>query len=269
MKKSKRTWLWSVEREDLAGTCYLFGTVHLKAEKVFGFLEAGLSKLESCQAVATEFDLDEAHGLSMANSLDLPEDYALVDYLGEKRLAKLSKIFTRETGLPIDSFLKMHPFVIISFLTQAIMPDEMSLSLDETIWRVGKDMNKTPHGLETYASQLALIEKMSLKKQVKQLKDITQQFKKFRKQQNKLIDLYANADLPRLNKIALKQAKGFRKAMVFDRNRNMVKQFLEIAKEESLFAAVGAGHLPGEKGMLRLLKKQGCKLKAINRNLEV
>jgi len=263
MKKSKRTWLWSVDHNDLAGTCYLFGTVHLKAEKVFGFLEAGIQKLEECQAVATEFNLDEAQGRSTGQVLDLPEDYALSDHLSAKRMAKLEKIFMRETGLPIDSFLNMHPFVITSLLTQAIMPNEMSMSLDETIWQLGKDMEKTLHGLETYDSQIALIQKLPLKKQIKQLKDITRQFKNFRKQQKKLVELYAKADLARLNKVALKQAKGFRKLMVFDRNKHMVEQFLEIGKKESLFAAVGAGHLPGEKGMLRLLKKAGCKIKGL------
>ena len=263
MKKSKRTWLWSVDRDDLAGTSFLFGTVHLKAESVFGYLDAGIKKMEACDAVATEFNLDEAQGLSTATSLDLPEDYALSEYLGKRKLAKLEKIFERETGLPLDSFINMHPFVISSFLTQAIMPDEMSLSLDETIWKVGKDLGKSPHGLETYESQIELIQSLSLKKQVKQLKEIIQNFKTFGKQQNKLIELYAQADLPKLNKMALKQAKGFRKAMVFDRNKNMVEAFLEIAQKESLFAAVGAGHLPGEKGMLRMLKKAGCKIKPI------
>jgi uncharacterized protein YbaP (TraB family) len=36
-----------------------------------------------------------------------------------------------------------------------------------------------------------------------------------------------------------------------------------MVREQSLFAAIGAGHLAGEKGVLRLLKKQGLKLKAI------
>lgn len=258
MKKKKKTWLWSVEREDLAGTCYLFGTVHLKAEKVFGFLAQGIECLKDCDAVATEFNLDEAIGESTAQSLNLPEGYTLDKYLGKKTMAKLEKVFFRETGLPMDGFKDMHPFVLTSMLTQAVMPDEMRRSLDETIWEVGKELNKSPHGLETFASQLSLIEKLPIEKQARQLKGIANNFKKFRKQNKKLVDLYADGDLARLNKLALKQAKGFRRLMVYDRNRKMCDAFLAIGKEERLFAAVGAGHLPGEKGMLRMLKQEGC-----------
>jgi len=252
-----------VEREDLAGTCYLFGTVHLKAEKVFGFLPKGLECLKQCDAVATEFNLDEAIGQSSANSLDLPEDYSLNNYLSTKMIAKLEKVFFRELGIPMDNFQNMHPFVITSMLPQSVMPDEMKLSLDETIWQLGKELNKSPHGLETFASQMKLITELPLKKQAKQLKGIAKDFSKFRKQNRKLVDLYANAELARLNKLALKQAKGFRKLMVYDRNRKMCLSFLEIAKNERLFAAVGAGHLPGEKGMLRMLKQDGCVVKPI------
>jgi len=263
MKKSKKTWLWSIEHEDFAGTSYLFGTVHLRATKVFGFLEAGLEKLEECQAVATEFNLDEAKDQSTANALDLPEDYDLQEYIGKKGFEKLAKIFLRQTGMPLDSFSSMHPFVLTSLLTQAILPDELRMSLDETIWHVGKEMKKVPYGLESYESQIALIQKMPLKKQVKQLKDVVRNFKKFKKSQHKLMSLYADGELQRLNKMALKQAKGFRKVMVYNRNRDMVDRFLEIAKKETLFAAVGAGHLPGQKGMLRELKKRGCKIKGL------
>ncbi len=47
--------------------------------------------------------------------------------------------------------------------------------------------------------------------------------------------------------------------MLYERNEIMARRFVEIASERSLFCAVGAGHLAGEKGMLRQLKKQGFK----------
>jgi uncharacterized protein YbaP (TraB family) len=54
-----------------------------------------------------------------------------------------------------------------------------------------------------------------------------------------------------------------RKALLFDRNKIMARRFAEMARQNSLFCAVGAGHLAGQKGMLRLLKKQGFKVRAI------
>ena len=42
-----------------------------------------------------------------------------------------------------------------------------------------------------------------------------------------------------------------------DRNKKWVKELKEIMKKESVFVAVGAGHLTGEYGLINLLKKEG------------
>ena len=43
----------------------------------------------------------------------------------------------------------------------------------------------------------------------------------------------------------------------------MVKVMDSIMKYQSMFAGVGAAHLPGKKGMLQLLKDKGYKVKAL------
>ena len=48
-----------------------------------------------------------------------------------------------------------------------------------------------------------------------------------------------------------------------NRNRNWVKQLKTIMKKESVFVAVGAGHLVGESGVIALLKKEGYTLTPI------
>jgi uncharacterized protein YbaP (TraB family) len=48
-----------------------------------------------------------------------------------------------------------------------------------------------------------------------------------------------------------------RHVLLYDRFLKMVNSFEKIAAGQSLFAAVGAGHLAGGKGVLRILKKRG------------
>ena len=43
----------------------------------------------------------------------------------------------------------------------------------------------------------------------------------------------------------------------------MADKIAEIISEKSLFAAIGAGHLGGKKGVLYLLKKKGFELRAV------
>lgn len=48
-----------------------------------------------------------------------------------------------------------------------------------------------------------------------------------------------------------------------DRNKNWVGQLKNIMKNESVFVAVGAGHLVGKKGLIGLLRKEGYTLKPL------
>jgi hypothetical protein len=48
-----------------------------------------------------------------------------------------------------------------------------------------------------------------------------------------------------------------------NRNKNWVKKLDSIMKTESVFVAVGTGHLVGEKGLINLLRKQGYKVEAL------
>ena len=45
--------------------------------------------------------------------------------------------------------------------------------------------------------------------------------------------------------------------LLSDRNKNWVEQLKTQMKTQSVFTAVGAGHLVGNKGLINLLKKEG------------
>lgn len=47
------------------------------------------------------------------------------------------------------------------------------------------------------------------------------------------------------------------------RNKNWVEQLKSIMKKEPVFVAVGAGHLPGETGLIVLLRKEGYKVRPL------
>jgi uncharacterized protein YbaP (TraB family) len=51
--------------------------------------------------------------------------------------------------------------------------------------------------------------------------------------------------------------------LLYNRNMNWVKQLKTIMKAESVFVAVGAGHLVGTKGLIALLKKEGYKVRPL------
>lgn len=86
----------------------------------------------------------------------------------------------------------------------------------------------------------------------------------------KLTDAYMKQDLNTMLKISEERRNdqcdplpGEEDAMIYDRNKAWAKQLPTIMKTTPTFVAVGALHLPGEKGLLNLLKKQGYKVEPV------
>ncbi|NNE28888.1 MAG: TraB/GumN family protein, partial [Saprospiraceae bacterium] len=197
MKASKKTWLWEISREDLPGTHYLFGTVHIKSEKVFRWLEPAFEFLDQCETVATEYDLGENSGKNPLQTLQTDPDYRLSEVLRPKKFSRLERIFFEATGLQLILYDKVHPFILISLITQAVLPSERPRAMDEEIWLRALNNGKQTCGLETLASQMNLILEMDQSYFVDQLKALGRNFSRFKSRQNKLVDLYTLGDLPK------------------------------------------------------------------------
>ncbi len=118
-------------------------------------------------------------------------------------------------------------------------------------------------GLESFEAQMQIMQEMPLREQLKSLKALATNFKRFRRNLKQTAALYVEGDPQKiLKKVKLSSGK-MRKILIYDRNLTMTQRILEISQEQSLFAAIGAGHLGGAKGVLRLLKHAGCQLSPV------
>ncbi len=89
-----------------------------------------------------------------------------------------------------------------------------------------------------------------------------------------MVEVYRQQDLERMDSLMHKSDPGMDEYMdilLYGRNRHWVEQMPEIMKGKSILFAVGAGHLPGEQGVINLLRKRGYKvtpMKNINKKTE-
>ena len=75
-----------------------------------------------------------------------------------------------------------------------------------------------------------------------------------------MMNAYKKQDLEALEKLMMKTDMGignFTEVLLYKRNRNWVTKLKDLMPQKSLLVAVGAGHLPGEKGVINLLRKAG------------
>ncbi len=75
-----------------------------------------------------------------------------------------------------------------------------------------------------------------------------------------MVDIYKKQQLDAMVTLFTKSEfgmGGYEDLLLLQRNKNWVGQLKTIMKKESVFVAVGAGHLVGEKGLINLLKQEG------------
>ncbi|GAC1481695.1 MAG: hypothetical protein NVS1B13_04100 [Flavisolibacter sp.] len=61
--------------------------------------------------------------------------------------------------------------------------------------------------------------------------------------------------------------KEYSNLLLYNRNRTWVKKMTDLMVTHALVVAVGAGHLPGEKGLINLLKKAGYRVEPVQNRM--
>jgi uncharacterized protein YbaP (TraB family) len=59
------------------------------------------------------------------------------------------------------------------------------------------------------------------------------------------------------------EIENFEQDFLITRNLNWIPIIVDLTKKSSCFIAVGAGHLAGENGLIRLLRNQGFSVKPL------
>jgi len=153
--------------------------------------------------------------------------------------------------------------ILQNILSESAFLNDSSEVIDIRLWQTAKRRGKDLWGLETYEQEQAILEKLSVKWQVKTLLKTVGNMRNARSQARKAIKNYLKQDIEKLHAGAKKMSAKSRKWLIYSRNEAMAERFAELAAHSTLFAAVGAGHLSGGKGLLRLLKKQGAKIQPV------
>ena len=259
----KRTLLWKVVDDKTEIESYIYGTIHLRDNKVYFLLDKIRQIIKQCDVFIAEYNLDDANSPEFMTMLQMPEGKHLKDVLPEKKYYKLKKQLIKSFGLDLDMVGYFKPMVIENMLTELIFKNDYEYPMDVVLWNFAKEQGLELMGAEKTDGQIEIMRKLSLNHQLKSLLEIGKNHSKFRKKIKKLVSYYENQNLRELHKGSLKTLGNLKRILVYDRNIRIVDTISRQAKQKRVFAAIGAGHLNGEKGVLRLLKQQGFLVKPV------
>ncbi len=264
MSQSSNTLLWKISGNGLAKPSYLFGTIHMMCKDDAVLSDELRTAISSSDQVYLEVDMDNLFEmLGTMRHMKMKGDTTLADLLDEKDYKRVKAYFQKKSSLLPFSMLETYkPFLAVSTLLESGI-DCQAVAMEQVIMEEAKRNGKQIKGLESMAYQMSIFDSIPYKLQAQQLVEYIDKagdndgdMKEF----EELVKAYKSQDLAKLEKITMEQDMGisnFANLLLYNRNRNWVEKLQRLMTEKSLTIAVGAGHLPGTKGVINLLRKAG------------
>ena len=259
------TLLWQVTGKDLKAPSYLFGTFHLMCKDDIKFSTQLKSALGASDEVYMEMDLDDPSTmLSGLLYMNMKGGKKLKDLYTDAEYKKIESYFSDSLGMPMMLFQSMKPYFLVAMLYPKMMNCANASGIEEELMKIAKEDKKEIKGLETMQFQASVFDSIPYEWQAKELLKNIDSFAQYKIEFDSMLAEYKSQRLAEMETLVTKSEFGsdkeYEDLLLNNRNRNWVAQLKEIMKKESVFVAVGAGHLVGERGLLSLLKKEGYKV---------
>jgi len=265
---------WEISGNGLKKPSYLFGTMHVSSKLAFNLADSFYLAIKNSEVVALEtnpetwqedmnnYDLglsNYRYGFNPALLNEMPSDFFNIKTL---RFDKYEK------KLEVAMFSK--PSMINNLLYRSMSDNnsdfEEDTYLDLYIYQTGKKLGKKVAGVEQYEESMKLMaeafrDAAKEKNRKEKSYDYDEEFSPA-----KLQEAYRAGNLDQLDSINKlnSQSDAFDEKFLYRRNEIQANSIDSILKRSSLFVGVGAAHLPGNRGVIELLRRKGYKLRPIH-----
>lgn len=265
--------LWKISGNGISKPSYIFGTEHVAPISIIQQTAGLTDALNSVDELYGELSLEDltspsTQQASMA-AMMAPADSTLLAVFTADELAEINDYIAKNVGNPMmtaEMFNQFKPAMLSNVLTltvasQVIPEFNPMAQLDHTILNAGAELGKPVKGLESLQSQLDVLFNTPISSQAADLLNQVRSDISLADMLTQMTHMYTSGDLDGLFRLMSDPAMGFdeanREALIDNRNRAWVDFLLGVLPTTSMLIVVGAGHLPGDNGVLNLLRKQG------------
>lgn len=265
--KTENTLLWQVSGNGITKPSYLFGTFHLLCKEDIHFSDALRTAMQQADTVYMEMDMDDPSTL-MGGMLymTMKDGKTLKDFYSEDQYKRLSTFFDDTLKTPISLLQRMKPYFLVALFYPRLMDCKTVSGVEQELVNLAKTDKKEIKGLETIQFQASVFDSIPYEWQAKELLKNVDSTVQMKIEFDQMVRLYKGQQLDSLASMMNASEfsdDGFGKILLVDRNKNWAHQLDKLMKQESVFVAVGAGHLPGKNGLISLLRKMGYTLTPI------
>jgi uncharacterized protein YbaP (TraB family) len=256
--QTENTLLWKVEGNGLKAPSYLFGTIHMLCKNEFELKEKVKGAFGNTEKLVLELNFSDASEMQKMQKM-MFSDKTLSSQLTETERTKLDSLLKLNIRMSLQQLDRMSPAALVSLIAmQALSCPPTDIKVYEMeLLQMALQKQRPIAGLETIEQQIAVMNRvMTLQKIIEQLEQQGAQDELY----SKMVEAYKTENLTQLSALIkdeqLMDAES-EQLMLVERNRAWMQQLPILMQAQPTFIAVGAGHLVGEQGLIRLLKNSG------------
>ncbi|MEO0590906.1 MAG: TraB/GumN family protein [Pseudomonadota bacterium] len=260
--------LWKVADEDT--TIYLLGTVHMLPTGLEWYGDTIASALDASDTIVTEIRMDkESEAAMQVTAIQkglITDGSTLRDLLSEEQKASYEAAMT-QLELPVGQFDRLEPWLV--GLSVAILPlTKQGYSPETGVEKVllAKIGDKPQDALETAEFQLDLFDSLPQDKQVAFLMEAVEGIDEAKDALDAMVAEWIEGDADALAELMNEGLSDpvIADALLYNRNAKWATWIeTRLDAPGTVFIAVGAGHLAGEKSVQDLLTKRDIEVERV------
>ncbi len=258
--------LWKISGNGLEKPSYLYGTIHMTCN--YKLSDKMAKAFAETDQVALEIDMDDpALQAKMMKGMMMKDGKTIKSILSEDDYKTLASFFKENVGMNLGMLNSMKPFAVSAMLISKMVPCTTPGSYEAEFMKIAKEQKEEVEGLETIESQMAIFDSIPYKDQLDDLVKMAKEgLDESKAEFEKLTALYDKEDINGLMKM-MSESEGmtgkFKEELLDNRNQNWIPVITKKSKEKATFYGVGAMHLAGDQGVIKLLRKAGFTVDAV------
>jgi uncharacterized protein YbaP (TraB family) len=267
----ENTLLWEISGNGLTNPSYLFGTMHILCAEDAQLSENLKKIIRETDLIYFEIDMDNMmEMLGALKYLRMNNNKKLSDLLTPDEYNRVKNYFQKnKSPMPFAMMESFKPFFISSLISEQKMSCEVKEGMEQAIIKESKQYKKEIKGLESVAFQASVFDSIPYEQQAKELVKSIDSIDKNSELAAELVSVYKQQDLKKIEELTNREDGGisaFMDLLLYNRNADWAGKMNGIMQSKNVLFAVGAAHLPGEKGVINLLRKKGFSVKPISNN---
>ena len=278
--------LYKISGHGLTSPSYIVGTYHLASVSFVDSIPGMRKAMADCQQTYGELVMSEmfdADSLAlMQQAMLLPEGMTLSKLLSEDEMGRLNAYMKNLLGMDMTNPLlaqemgKMTPtalstsLTLLAFMKKSVRIDVQN-GFDDYFQKEARKEGKGIGGLETMAFQVnVLFNGMTLERQKELLMCQVDNAEFMDTMTEDIIRAFYAQDIEAVKKAMDEKLHNScdntpeeDAALIVNRNADWLTKMPALMAQKPTLFAVGAGHLPGEKGVLNLLRQAGYTVEGV------